>query len=86
MSCPWLVHERGTVRPLRHADRYDNAAKTPGSFRVYLGTDPETRRRQWLVKTIRGSKRFASQQLEELLEEAGRGRLRAGTVSDLLEH
>jgi integrase len=49
-------------------------------LRVYLGTDPETRRQRWLAKTVHGSKRFASKQLEELLEEAGQapGRHRLG--------
>src|SRR5437867_1027258 len=50
------------------------------------GTDPKTRRPQWLTKTVHGSTRYASGQLQELVREAGRARLRAGTLSDLLEH
>src|SRR6266545_8260985 len=60
--------------------------KDTWQLRVYLGPDPETRRQRWLAKTVHGTKRFASKQLKDLAEEAGRGRLRAGTVSDLLEH
>jgi integrase len=55
-------------------------------LRVYVGIDPTTRRQRWLAKTVHGSTRFASKQLRDLVEEAGRGRLRAGTVLDLLEH
>jgi integrase len=60
--------------------------KDTWQLRVYVGIDPATGRQRWLAKTVHGSRRHASKQLEELLEEAGRGRLRAGTVSDLLEH
>jgi integrase len=52
---------------------------------VYVGTDPDTHRRRWLSKTVHGTKRFARAQLEELVESAGRARLRAGTVADLLD-
>jgi integrase len=54
-------------------------------LRVYVGTDPDTHRRRWLSKTVHGTKRFARAQLEELVESAGRARLRAGTVADLLD-
>jgi hypothetical protein len=55
-------------------------------LRVYAGTDPETRRQRWLTKTVHGSARYARSQLQEFVAEAGRARLRASTLSDLLEH
>jgi len=54
-------------------------------LRVYQGIDPTTRRQRWLTRTVHGSKRFARRQLEDLTAEAGRGRIRDGTLSDLLE-
>jgi integrase len=54
-------------------------------LRVYQGIDPTTRRQRWLTRTVHGSKRFARRQLEDLAAEAGRGRIRDGTLSDLLE-
>src|SRR6266511_2882183 len=60
--------------------------KDTWQLRVYVGIDPGTRKQRWLAKTILGSRRYASKQLQDLLEEAGPGRLRAGTVSDLLVH
>jgi len=54
-------------------------------LRVYVGTDPDTRRQRWLTKTVHGSARYAHGQLHELAQEAGRAKLRAGTLSDLLE-
>jgi len=54
-------------------------------LRVYLGADPETRRPRWLNKTVHGTQRFAGRQLDELSAEAGRARIRAGTLADLLD-
>ena len=59
--------------------------KDTWELRVYQGIDPDTRRQRWLTKTVHGSDRFARRQLEELAAEAGRARIRAGTVSDLLD-
>jgi hypothetical protein len=53
-------------------------------LRVYAGIDPDTSRQQWLTKTVHGSARYARGQLAELAAEAGRAKLRAGTLSDLL--
>lgn len=60
--------------------------KDTWQLRVYAGMDPGTRKQRWLAKTIHGSRRFAAIQLRDLVEEAGRGRHRAGAVVDLLEH
>jgi hypothetical protein len=54
-------------------------------LRVYLGTDPATGRSRWLSKTVHGTRRFARQQLEDLVAEAGRARIRAGTLAELLD-
>jgi len=54
-------------------------------LRVYQGIDPGTRRQRWLTKTVHGTARFARGQLEDLVAEAGRARIRAGTLSDLLD-
>ena len=54
-------------------------------LRVYLGADPGTGRPRWLSKTVHGTQRFARRQLEDLLAEAGRARVRAGTLADLLD-
>jgi integrase len=54
-------------------------------LRVYLGIDPETGRQRWGTRTVHGTQRFARAQLQELVEEAGYARLRAGTLADLLD-
>jgi integrase len=54
-------------------------------LRVYLGTDPPTGRPRWLSKTVHGTRRLARQQLEDLVAEAGRARVRAGTLAELLD-
>jgi len=54
-------------------------------LRVYAGMDPETRRERWLTTTVRGSRRYAERQLVELVGAAGRAKLRAGTLGDLLD-
>jgi hypothetical protein len=60
--------------------------KDTWQLRVYAGIDPGTRKQCWLAKTLYGRRRFAAMQLQELVEEAGWGRHRAGAVLDLLEH
>ena len=54
-------------------------------LRVYLGSDPVTGRPRWLSKTVHGTQRFARRQLVDLVAEAGRTRIRAGTLADLLD-
>jgi integrase len=54
-------------------------------LRVYQGIDPDTRRQRWLTKTVHGTERFARGRLEDLVAEAGRARIRAGTLADLLD-
>jgi integrase len=54
-------------------------------LRVYQGLDPASGRQRWLTKTVHGSRRHAERQLAELATEVGYARLRAGSVSDLLE-
>jgi integrase len=54
-------------------------------LRVYQGKDPESRRERWLTKTVHGSSRFARRQLEDLVAEAGRARIQAGALADLLD-
>jgi integrase len=54
-------------------------------LRVYLGIDADTGKERWATKTVHGSRRHASGQLVEFVEEAGYARLRAGTVADLLD-
>jgi integrase len=54
-------------------------------LRVHLGTDPATGRPRWLSKTVHGTERYARRQLEDLVAEAGRARIRAGKLADLLD-
>ena len=54
-------------------------------LRVYRGIDADTQRQRWLTKTVHGTERFARAQLEDLVAEAGRARIRAGTLADLLD-
>ncbi len=61
-------------------------SKDSWELRVYQGTDPDTGRQRWLTKTVHGTRRFASGQLEVLVEEASHARLRSGTLADLLDH
>jgi hypothetical protein len=60
-----------------------NGLDAAWQLRVYLGTDPEFGRPRWLSKTVHGTRRFARQQLEDLVIEGGRARIRAGTLADL---
>jgi len=59
--------------------------KEAWELRVYQGIDPDTRRQRWLTRTVHGTQRFARAQLEDLVAEAGRARIRAGTLADLLD-
>jgi integrase len=54
-------------------------------LRVYLGLDPDTRIRRYATRTVHGTRRAATAALAELVEDAERSRLRAGTVGELLE-
>lgn len=54
-------------------------------LRVYLGTDADTGRERWATTTVHGSRRYARAQLAEFAVQAGHARLRAGSVSDLLD-
>lgn len=53
-------------------------------LRIYQGVDPETGKERWATKTVRGSRRYATAQLAEFQRVARYGRIRAGTVADLL--
>jgi len=59
--------------------------KDSWELRVYWGIDRSTRRQRWITKTVHGTQRFARGQLEDLMAEAGRARVRAGTLADLLD-
>jgi hypothetical protein len=54
-------------------------------LRVYQGTEPDTGRQRWATRTVHGTRRFAQAQLQELVEEAGYARMRAGRLGDLLD-
>lgn len=54
-------------------------------LRVYLGTDATTGKQRWATTTVRGSKRYATQQLTEFVREAEYSKVRAGTITDLLD-
>jgi integrase len=54
-------------------------------LRVSLVVDADSGRARWATKTVHGSRRHATAQLGEFVEEAGYARLRAGTVGDLLD-
>ena len=60
-------------------------SKDAWELRVYQGTDPDTGRQQWATRTVHGSQRFARAQLQELVEQVGFARLRAGTLADLFD-
>jgi integrase len=59
--------------------------RTSWELRVYLGVDPVTRRERWSTKTVRGTRRYATAQLREFRGVASNGRIRAGTVAELVE-
>jgi integrase len=59
--------------------------KDSWELRVYWGIDRATGRQRWITKTVHGTQRFARGQLEDLIAEAGRARVRAGTLADLLD-
>ena len=53
-------------------------------LRIYQGVDPDNGKERWATKTVRGSRRFATAQLREFRQVAICGRIRAGTVGELL--
>lgn len=53
-------------------------------LRIYQGVNPDTGKERWSTKTVRGSRRYATSQLREFQEVARHGRIRAGTVGELL--
>jgi integrase len=59
----------------------------PGTWelRVYLGLDPDTRRRRYATRTVHGTRRAATVALAALVGDAAYSRLRAGTLGQLLE-
>ncbi len=59
--------------------------KDSWELRVYWGIDRATGRQRWITKTVHGTQRFARGQLEDLMAESGRARVRAGTLADLLD-
>lgn len=59
--------------------------KDAWELRVYRGVDPDTGRQRWATRTVRGGRRHASRELAVFAEETGYARLRAGSVTDLLE-
>lgn len=56
-------------------------------LRVYVGRDPVTGRKRWVVKTVKTGKREAQRALAAMVAEADRGALRSttATVGELLE-
>lgn len=54
-------------------------------LRVYTGVDASSGRKRWVTRTIRGSEREARRQLKAFLAEASDRRVRAGSLSDLLD-
>ena len=56
--------------------------KDSWELRVYWGIDRATARQRWITKTVHGTQRFARGRLEDLMVEAGRARVRAGSLSD----
>jgi integrase len=54
-------------------------------LRVYLGVDPDRRRRRYATRTVHGTRRAATGALAELVEDPECSRVRAGSVGELLE-
>ena len=54
-------------------------------LRVYGGTDPNTGRRRWATRTVRGSERAARRELRRFVDEASYARIHAGSLSELLD-
>lgn len=54
-------------------------------LRIYRGVDSKTGRQRWSTKTVHGSRRYATAQLEEFVDTVRVAESRAGTVGELLE-
>jgi integrase len=80
---------KGSVRCLRCRKGLDacDCGDSSKELRVYAGIDPATKRKRWVSRTVRGSKRAARLALAELVTEVSKGRHRAteGTLSHLLD-
>lgn len=86
MSWPSFVHRLGRCS---YRSGMNGSLRKRGNdswqLRVYLGTDATTRRPRWATTTVHGSKRYAQQQLAEFVRQADYGKVRAGTVTELLD-
>ena len=78
MVRPWVLYGAAMKGSIRHR------GGDSWQLRVYLGVDAVTSRQRWATTTVHGTKRYATCRLAEFVEEAGRARIRAGTVADLL--
>src|SRR5215207_9976973 len=85
MSWPSLVHDLPHRSPVMGTGSMRLRGRDSWQLRVYVGTDAATGRPRWLSKTVHGTQRFARRQLEELAAEVGRGGIRGGTLTDLLD-
>lgn len=54
-------------------------------LRVYVGTDATTGKERWVTTTVHGSKRYAHEQLAEFVRQAEYTKVRAGTITELLD-
>ena len=59
----------------------------PWELRMFAGRDPETARRQYLTRTVKGTKKEASRELARLVVqvEDGQFSVKTGTVGELCE-
>ena len=85
-DAPWWSAARPATR-LEH-EEFNRVGPQRGTnsweLRIYQGVDPENGKERWATKTVRGSRRFATAQLREFRQVAICGRIRAGTVAELL--
>jgi integrase len=78
MVCPWTRTVRVMTGSLRRRGR------DSWELRVYLGRGPDGTKERWATRTVHGSRRYATEQLGALVEEASATRVHAGTFADLL--
>ena len=86
MPIPFRVaHLSGTLAAW--PGRCASGARTSWELRVHAGRDLDTGRKQYVTRTVRGTKREASRELARLVAQVDDGLVvaKAGTVGDLCE-
>jgi len=77
----------GSSRSLRRRGSIRQRGESSWELRVFVGVDPLTSKRQYVTRTVRGTRRDAEVECTKLLRQIDEGAVvpRAGTIGELVE-